>query len=235
MAMTTMVTGKMYNGKVYKWKDKSKNERTMFRGRLNYRDRTNGDWYFVDVVCWKDFGDTGGLVAFLDKHFSANSDNAPADKGGQPVEIVGYFEAIKSIIPFEVKGKTLSKTFDVEYPTFQLVIETADFPPNNEKRGKANASASVDDDFDFDEEEEDFDIEEDEDDVDVDIDDEDEDEEEEEVVETKAERTARLKAEKIAKAKAEKARLAKAEKARLAKERKKQKVSEDDDEEFFRK
>lgn len=223
MAMTTMVTGKMYNGKVYKWKDKKKNERTMFRGRLNYRDRTNGEWYFVDVVCWKDFGDTGGLVAFLDKHFAQGSDNAPTDKGGQPVEIVGYFEPTTSQLPFEVKGKTASKTFDVEYPTFQLVIETADFPPNNEKRAKGN-SAEIDEDFDFDEDEDEFDLDEDDNVEEIDDEDDDDIEEEEEEVETAKEKAARLKAEKAKKAKAEKAR-----KAALAKKK------ADDDDEFFQK
>lgn len=214
MAMTVVVTGKMYNGKVHDWKDKKKNERSMFRGRLNYRDRTTGEWIFIDAVCWKDFGDNNGLVGFLDNHFSATSDSAPTDKGGQPIELVGYIEPTTKILPFDVKGKTSTKTFDVEYPTFQFVIETVDFPPNNEKREKKNNGATVDDDFDF-EEEEDFDLPED-------------DEDEEEVAETPKEKAARVKAEK---AKAAKAAKLKAERDAKAKA----KDEEEDDEEFFNK
>lgn len=226
MAMTTMVTGKMYNGKAHDWKDKKKNDRSMFRGRLNYRDRTTGEWHFVDAVCWKDFGDTQGLVGFLEKHFSQDSDGSPTDKGGQPIELVGYFEPTTKKKQVEIKGKTKTIKVDVEYDTFQFVIETVDFPPNNEKRAKKDANVVDEDDFDFDEDEE-FEV------VgqnsdDEEIEDED-DEDDEEVVETAKERTARLKAEKLAKAKADKAKAARAAKAKADKE------AEEEDDEFFTK
>lgn len=230
MAMTTVVTGKMYNGKVHAWKDKKKNERSMFRGRLNYRDRTNGEWYFIDAVCWKDFGDSDGLVGFLEKHFAQDSEGAPTEKGGQPIELVGYIEPTVVEQTIELKGKTKTIETKVKVNTFQFVIESVDFPPTTEKRKKSNVVE--DDDFDFDEDEE-FEV------VDPtsDVEDEDDDlleEEEDEVVETAKQKAARLKAEKEAKAKAEKARKAKAEKARKAKLAKEAEEAEDDDE-FFEK
>lgn len=154
--MTVVVTGKVYNGDVHPWKDKDKNKRSMYRGRLNYRDRTSGEWHWIDVVCWKDFGDKDGLVGFLEKHFSVDSANAPKDKGGQSIEIVGYLRPSinKMTVPVTVSKKGEPFTFDVknvDNPTYELVIETVDFPPSNEViERKSSSKAKVDGDLDFD-------------------------------------------------------------------------------------
>ena len=160
MPMTIMVTGKIYNGSTYEWKDKTKEERLMFRGRLNYRDRTNGEWYFIDAVCWKDFGKEHGLVGFLDQHFSTDSDNAPSDKGGQAVEFVGYIRPVKRKKTetvkrkFRINGKVQSVDVEVEveYDTYEFVIESADFPPTNEKFSSNKSGGDV---IDLDDEDED--------------------------------------------------------------------------------
>lgn len=185
MAMTVVVSGKIYNGKVYDWEDKKNNneERELFRGRLNYRDRSTGQWEFIDVVCWKDFGDKGGLVAWLDNHFAQDAESAPTDKGGQPIEIVGYMRPTtkKANLVGETASGKKGKV-DVFHPTYELVIESADFPPAFEKyKGGAER---VDEDFDF----EDDELEDDNDPEDIDEDEEEDFEDEPEPEPTPAEK-----------------------------------------------
>lgn len=236
MAMTVIVTGKLYNGKTFEWKDKSKEDRTLFRGRLNYRDRTNGEWYFVDAVCWKDFGKENGLVGFLEENFSADSDNAPTDKGGQAVELVGYFRPVKRTktekVPkkFRIGGKvqTVEVEVEVEYIGYEFVIETADYPPTSEKFTGSRNKKKDDEIVDFDAEDDEL--------VELIDDEEDEDiieevEEEEEAPKLtaaqkkKAEALAKKKkAEALAKKKREEARKA-AEETII--------VQDDDDDQFF--
>lgn len=161
MAMTIVVTGKVYNGSVHGWKDKDKTERSMYRGRLNYRDRTNGEWHWIDVVCWKDFGKEDGLVGFLEKHFSAESSNAPKEHGGQPIEIVGYLRPSISKMTVPVDGIKNGKPYthefkNVDNPTFELVIDTVDFPPSNDKAESTGKKKNVaDSEFNFDDIDED--------------------------------------------------------------------------------
>ncbi len=230
--MTVVVTGKIYNGKTFEWKDKSKESRTLFRGRLNYRDRTNGEWYFVDAVCWKDFGNENGLVGFLEEHFSQGSDNAPTDKGGQAVEMVGYFRPVKRTKTgetqkkFRVNGKvqTIDVEVEVEYIGYEFVIESVDFPPTSEKfTGSSRSKKKGDEEIiDFDDEDG-----EDEDGL-VEIIDDEEDEDDDEVEEVKEEVVPTLTA-------AQKRKLAqeKKKKAEQAKKKKKSEPEEEDDEEFF--
>lgn len=232
MAMTTMVTGRMFNGETHGWKDKKNKEngdRLMFRGRLQYRDRTNGEQYFIDAVCWKDFGDTNGLVGFLEKFFSADSDNAPKETGGQTIEVVGYIRPTEKPMKVPVKGKVagkpVEKLVDATNKTFEFVIESVDFPPSNERKAKT----ATDTDLDFD------DIDEDEDEFVID----DESTEEEEVVEEPVKTASQIAKEKkakelaIKKAKAKKEAEAKAK----AKSKKEESESEDevdeDDDQFF--
>lgn len=160
MPMTVVVTGKIYNGSTHEWKDKTKEERLMYRGRLNYRDRSNGEWYFIDAVCWKDFGNENGLVGFLEEHFSKDSDNAPTDKGGQAVEFVGYMRPVKRTKTetvkrkFRISGKiqSVDVEVEVEYDTYEFVIESVDFPPTNEKFTSKKSGGEV---IDLDDEDED--------------------------------------------------------------------------------
>lgn len=178
MAMTIVASGKIYFGKVFEFEDKKTgDDRSVFRGRLNYRDRATREWHFIDVVCWKDFGDKGGLVAWLDDHFSKDAESSVDGKGGQPIEIVGYLKP-STTKTNDLIGETKSGKkgkVDVVHPTFELVIESADFPPAFEKY--KGGTEKVDEDFDFDEDEE---LEEDDIDEPEEID---EDDEEEEVVE----------------------------------------------------
>lgn len=221
MSMTTMVTGKIYNGSTHGWKDSKKDQRTMYRGRLNYRDRTNGEWYWIDAVCWKDFGDTDGLVGFLENHFSADSENAPKENGGQPIELVGYIRPTKKqmTVPLTVKKGGKPHTIDVPdvpYDSFEFVIESVDFPPSIDN-GTRSKSKSANADLDFDDiDEEEISvggIEDDTDDDDIELVD------EEEPTKTKAQLAKEKKAKELAlkKAKAKKEAEAKA-KAKAKKE-----------------
>lgn len=220
MAMTTVIVGKIYNGETHTWKDKDKNERTMFRARINYRDRSNGEWYFLDAICWKDFGKEDGLVGFLERNFSADSENAPSEKGGQAIEAVGYFRPVKKIKKQKVKKVLRTKAgskeveFDVEteYDTFEFVIDTADFVSGSDS-GKPSSKPSQEIDLEEDLEDDDFILE----DPKEESSDSDEVSEEDE---TEAERKAREKKEKQAET-----RRRNAEKARKAKE--------EDDDDFF--
>lgn len=141
MAMTVVVTGKIYNGMIYEYETKDGDVRKLYRGRLNYRDRTNGEWYWIDAVCWKDFGDNDGLVGFLGEHFSA--DKGPKETGGQPIEIVGFIRPKEGKFTGKFKAKVGGKIKEMEvpnmsHPTYELVIETVDFPPSTEKFSKSD-------------------------------------------------------------------------------------------------
>lgn len=222
MAMTTVIVGKIYNGETHTWKDKDKNERTMFRARINYRDRSNGEWYFLDAICWKDFGKEDGLVGFLDRNFSADSENAPSEKGGQSIEAVGYFRPVKKIKKQKVKkilrtkagSKEVEFEVETEYDTFEFVIDTADFVSGSDS-GKPSSRSSQEVDLEDELEDDDFVLEDVKDDSDSDSD------EVPEENETEAERKARIKKEKQAETRRRNA----AQKAKNAKE--------EDDDDFF--
>lgn len=161
MAMTVMVTGYMYNGAVHSYTQKGRNgaddqERDMFRGRLNYRDKTNGEYYWIDAVCWKDFGQNGGLVGFLENNFLA--EDGPKEKGGQTIELVGYIRPKTgqhtATISVKKGGKIVPMDVpNVEYPTYEFVIESADYPPSSEKTGKKKSTGNFEDAIEIDDDE----------------------------------------------------------------------------------
>lgn len=199
------VVGRVYNGKVFKGKGDNK-DRKIFRGRLNYRDRA-GEYQFIDAVCFRDFGDTNGLVGFLEKHFSA--EGTDDNKGGQGVIVVGHVRPTKKKTTIQIKGKKNGKACtvdkEVEYETFEFVIEEATFPPTS-----SGTSNSVSDEIDDDE----FEIDDDDIDEDDAIDtDEDEEEEEEAPVKKKSKKGATSRKTKASS--------------------KKQEVDDEDDDEFF--
>lgn len=154
----TTAAGRIYNGKTYGWEDKSKQERTMFRGRLNYRDPENGEYHYIDAVCFKDFGDKGGLVQFLEDNFSAPEDKEDGT-GGDAAILVGYVRPTKKKLTAKVdlKTKTGKVTKDVPnipYSTFEFVITNAYFPPKSagdESSRDRGGNAEIDEeDLDFD-------------------------------------------------------------------------------------
>ncbi|ABS83651.1 hypothetical protein 0305phi8-36p091 [Bacillus phage 0305phi8-36] len=159
--MNTTVVGKLYNGKAYEWTDKKNDndDRTLFRGRIGYRNPETGEYEFMDAVCFRDFGNKGGLVGFLDEHFSADGKD---DKTGHPVVLTGYVRKSEKQMDVDIKikknGATKIKTISgVPYNTYEFVIQTASFVPSSEGR---NTGRSVDtDDEDFDDIDEDDDIE----------------------------------------------------------------------------
>lgn len=227
-----MVTGRMFNGETHGWKDKKNKEngeRLMFRGRLQYRDRTNGEQYFIDAVCWKDFGDTKGLVGFLEKFFSADSDNAPKETGGQTIEVVGYIRPVEKPMKVTVKGKVagkpVEKKIDATNNTFEFVIESVDFPPSNERKAKSATDTELDFD-DIDEDEEDFVI-------DDESAEDDDDTVEEEPVKTASQIAKEKKAKELAQKKAKAKKEAEAKAKAKAKAQAEEETEVEDDEEFF--
>lgn len=147
--MNTTVVGKLYGGKAYDWTDRKNDneERSLFRGRIGYRNPETGEFEFMDAVCFKDFGAKGGLVAFLDDHFSADGKDG---KTGHPVVLTGYVRKTKKTMEVELKAKKsgTTKTIpNVPYDTFEFVIQSASFVPSAEGR---NTGRSVDTEEDFD-------------------------------------------------------------------------------------
>jgi hypothetical protein len=150
------VVGRIFNGKVYEGKGEN-SERRVFRGRLNFRDR-RGEYQWIDAVCFRDMGENGGLVGFLEENFSAGGDG---DNGGQGIIVVGHVRPIKKKatkkIPIVGKknGQKITKEVEtqLEYETFEFVIEEATFPPKSkgETSGNGKSAIELDDEFDFDE------------------------------------------------------------------------------------
>lgn len=143
--MTTIVSGYMKFGKVFDWeqkKDGDKTDRKLFRGQLSYRDFTNGEWYDIDAVCFKDFGQNGGLVGWLENHMLAEdgprtSKDGNTPIGGQAIELVGYIKPAKrkrkESVTLNLKGgKKKVIEVEVEVETFEFVITDAGFCPNSE-------------------------------------------------------------------------------------------------------
>jgi hypothetical protein len=209
--MSTVVAGRVYNGKVHDWaQNKGKDneqERSLFRGRLNYRNPENGEYHYIDAVCFKDFGDKGGLVAWLDDHYAA--ENSESEKGGDAIIVTGYVRPTEKKKTIEIKGKKNGKTItkeipNVPYDSFEFVILSATFPPTSQ--GDSHKSNDVETEEDF----EDFD--------DIEVSSGDEEEAEAEEVEDKP--------------KAKKQTTSKTKKEEKAKKTSKPKIEEDDDD-FF--
>lgn len=203
---TATTAGRLYKGKTYGWTDNQERERTMYRGRFNYRDPRSGNFHWIDAVCFNDFGNNGGLVSFLEENFVGED----SGNDGDAVILVGYLrptekkQTIK--VDFKSKGKKVTKEIpNVAYSTFEFVIEEAYYPPKSQGESSnrsGNASLEDDDeDMDFDDLDVEAHEEEDEDAPDVDDADEDGDDEDEEPEETPAQRKKRLKAEAAAAAK----------------------------------
>lgn len=157
--MNTTVAGRMYNGTTHDWtankgKD-NEQDRTLFRGRLNYRDNENGNYHWIDAVCFKDFGESGGLVNWLDENYSAENSES-GENGGDGIILTGYVRPTQKKKTIEIKGKKNGKTVtkeipNVPYDTFEFVIVSATFPPTSQgtKRAK-DEDVDAGDDFDFD-------------------------------------------------------------------------------------
>lgn len=156
--MNTVVAGRLYNGKVHDWEQKKDGDtidRSLFRGRLNYRNPENGEYHYIDAVCFKDFGDKGGLVAWLDDHYAA--ENSENEKGGEAIIVTGYVRPTEKKKTIEIKGKKNGKTVtkeipNVPYESFEFVILSATFPPTSQGEGGHKNDVETDEDFeDFDE------------------------------------------------------------------------------------
>jgi len=154
----TMMTGRMYNGAVYPYENKqTKEDRTLFRGRMNYR-KQNGDYAWIDAVCFRDNPDTdaNGLVGWLEDNYLA-PEYEEDGHGGRAIEIVGKLSPTtkKKIVTLNLKGGG-TKDIEVEYDTFEILIDEASFVPTNageDRRG----SGKDDEEFDLDDDAEDDD------------------------------------------------------------------------------
>lgn len=199
--MNTTVVGKLYGGKAYDWVDKKHEDqdRSLFRGRIGYRNPETGDFAFMDAVCFKDFGSKGGLVGFLDEHFSADGKD---DKTGYPVVLTGYVRPAKKTMEVELKAKKsgTTKTIpNVPYETFEFVILSASFTPSSEARNTGR-SVETEDDFDDIEDEDEFEVVGDDENVEEDVQEDDQEfEEETEEVEEKPKRVRKTAPAKTAK------------------------------------
>lgn len=149
--MNTVIAGRMYNGKAYEWETKDNDERTLFRGRLNYRNPENGEYYWIDAVCFRDFGDKGGLVAWLDENYSTEvSEN---ENGGDAIIVTGYIRPTTKRKTVELRGKKNGKTItkeipNVPYDTFEFVILSATFPPTSQGEGRPGNDVDIEDELD---------------------------------------------------------------------------------------
>jgi hypothetical protein len=149
----TIVSGRLYYGRTFGYNGKDANgdevERTAFAGRVQFRDPVMRDkdgkaiYHYIDVVCFKDQGKNGGLVGFLEEYFTTD----PDDKTDfHPIEIRGYLrntqKQLRDVkVNFKVQGKTVPKTIPrIDYTGIELVIESADFPPDRGTNGKTRSS-----------------------------------------------------------------------------------------------
>lgn len=149
-----VITGRMYNGAVHGWTDNQKEERSCYRGRLNFR-LPNGDYAWMDAVCFKDNPNTtqNGLVGWLEDNYLAPEDESDGH-GGRAIEVTGWLKPAtkKKTVTVKLKGGAKKDIPNVPYDTFELVIETASFVPTNhgEGGGARNGVEVDDDDFDVD-------------------------------------------------------------------------------------
>lgn len=145
------LSGRLYNGAVYGYEDNDGNERTCFRGRLNFR-LPNGKYDWIDVVCFRDNPHTeeNGLVGWLEQNYLAPEDESEGH-GGKAVELVGWLKPTEKKKTITVKTSSGKKQIpNVPYMTFELVIDQANFPPLSHGEGGRDNGVEVDDDFDLD-------------------------------------------------------------------------------------
>jgi hypothetical protein len=154
--MISTVAGRLYNGKAHDWtQNKGKDDetdRTLFRGRLNFRETGGSNYHWIDAVCFKDFGAKGGLVAWLDEHYAAENSES-GENGGDGIILNGYVRPTEKRKTIEIKGKKNGKTVtkeipNVPYDTFEFVITDATFPPTSNGEGRRSDDVETDEDFD---------------------------------------------------------------------------------------
>ncbi len=121
-----VLSGRMYNGTVYPYEDGDKNDRTVFRGRLNFRTE-NGEYEWIDCVCWRDNinSDSNGTVGWLEKYFE--DEGGKGEGHGKAIELVGKLSPVTKKHTVKLKGG--KEIPNVKYPSFELVIDSANFPP----------------------------------------------------------------------------------------------------------
>ena len=147
-----VLSGRLYNGAVYGYEDDDKQERTCFRGRLNFR-LPNGKYDWIDVICFRDNPNTdeNGLVGWLERNYLAPEDESDGH-GGKAIELSGWLKPTEKRKTITVKTSSGKKDIpNVPYTTFELVIDQANFPPLSHGEGGKNNGVEVDDDFDIDE------------------------------------------------------------------------------------
>lgn len=152
----SIFTGRMYNGAAYPYDDKaSGDERVMFRGRMNYR-LPNGEYAWVDAVCFRDNPSTeaNGLVGWLESNYLAPEDQEDG-YGGRAIEVVGWMNPTikRKTIEVKVKGGGTREIPNVEYETFELIIDQASFVPTNAGENNSRRDTPIiddDEDFEFD-------------------------------------------------------------------------------------
>lgn len=145
--MNATIAGRLYNGKAHDYTSKDE-DRTMFRGRINYRNPENGEYHWMDAVCFKDFGVKGGLVAWLDEHYSTESSGN--DNGGEAIIVTGYVRPAVKKKTIEIKGKKNGKVVkkeipNVPYDSFEFMIQSATFAPTSQGEGRKKEDVETDD------------------------------------------------------------------------------------------
>lgn len=148
----TIATGRMYNGTVHEYQDKNQRgvTRTVFRGRLNYRNE-DGSYSWIDAVCFRDNpnSESNGLVGFLEDNYVSQQDGDIAH--GRAIEVFGTLRETKKRMTVEVKvkGGGIKEIPNVEHDTFEIIIDGASFVPTNQSDKDTRNELDIDPDDDL--------------------------------------------------------------------------------------